>query len=100
MSWLSSSEQDLLDLILSFWVVSLGYVMCGVEEAVGRAWLETLHLSALIQLKWFWDPAAAPFPSLLLFLCLTHPSVLSVLWHHTRQSVDGAPDKSKLSGHF
>lgn len=90
MNRLSSSEQDLLDLILSFWVVTLGYIMCAVEEAVGRAWLETLHLSAWIQLQRFWDPAAAPFPSLLLLLCLMHPSVLSVLWHSMRHSLDGA----------
>lgn len=63
--------------------------MCGVEEAVGCAWLETLHLSALIQLEQFCDPAAAPFPSLLLFPCLSHPSVLSVLGHSVRHSLDG-----------
>lgn len=91
MSRLSSSEQDLLDLILSFWVVTLGYIMCGAEEAVGCAWLETLHLWALIQLQRFWDPAAAPSSSsLLLLLCLMHPSVLRVLWHSMRHSLDGA----------
>lgn len=37
------------------------------------------------------------FPSLLPFLYLMHPSVLSVLWHHMRHSLDGALDgKSKL----